>query len=129
MSTRAQREHMKFVLQEAIDSALLGDMQKMKKVVEMKISLDIDIENGFTPLETASEAGDVELVKFLLKSGADPKIRWPLDVAAFRGWKEIYDLLFDLVSEEDQIEASKELPKGLIRRAKADSDPDYDWDD
>jgi ankyrin repeat protein len=129
MSTRAQREDMKFFLQEAIDSALLGDMQKMKKVVEMKISLDIDIENGFTPLETASEAGDVELVKLLLKSGADPKIRWPLDVAAFRGWKEIYDLLFDLVSEENQIEASKELPKGLIRRAKADSDPDYDWDD
>jgi hypothetical protein len=52
-----------------------------------------------------------------------------LDVAAFNGYKEIYDLLFELVGEESQIEASKELPKGLIRRAKADSDPDYDWDD
>jgi hypothetical protein len=38
-------------------------------------------------------------------------------------------ILFELVGEESQIEASKELPKGLIRRAKADSDPDYDWDD
>ena len=117
------------ILQDAIDSALLGDMQKMKKVVDMKISIDLYIEDRLTPLEIAAEAGDVKLVKFLLESGADPKIGWPLDVAAFRGWKEIYDLLFDLVSEENQIEASKELPKGLIRRAKVESDPDYDWDD
>jgi Ankyrin repeats (3 copies) len=117
------------LLQEAIDSALLGDMQKMQKVVEMKISLDLEIDDGYTPLERAAHDGDIHLVKFLLEFGADPKIRWPLDVAASRGHQEIYDLLFDLVSEESQIEASKELPIGLFHRAKADIDPDYAWDE
>jgi Ankyrin repeats (3 copies) len=124
-----KRWYEKGLLQEAVDSALSGDMQKIKEVVEMKISLDLEIENGYTPLETAAHDGSIHLVKFLLESGADPKIRWPLDVAASRGHQEIYDLLFDLVGEESQIEASKELPIGLFHRARANSDPDYAWDE
>jgi ankyrin repeat protein len=129
MITRWQRWREQSTLQEAIDSALLGDMEKMQKVIEMKISLDLRIENSLTPLEIAAEAGATELVAFLLEAGADPKVGGALLVAAFRGWIKIYNLLFNLVSQEDQIEASMELPKGIIRRAKADSDPDYDWDD
>jgi ankyrin repeat protein len=117
------------ILQEAIESALLGDMQKMQKVIEMKIDLDLRIENRLTPLEIATEAGDIKLVNFLLESGADPTIGDALMVAAFRGWTEIYDLLFNLVNEEDRIEASIEILKGITRRDKAKSDPDYDWDD
>jgi ankyrin repeat protein len=104
-------------------------MQKMQKVIEMKIDLDLRIENRLTPLEIATEAGDIKLVNFLMESGADPTIGDVLMIAAFRGWTEIYDLLFDLVNEEDRIEASIELPKGIIRRDKARIDPDYDWDD
>jgi ankyrin repeat protein len=123
------RWYNKGLLQEAIDSALLGDMQKMEKVVDLKISLDLEIENGFTPLETAAEAGNIKLVEFLLQAGADPNIRWPLLVAAFRGCQDIYDLLFPLVSGEAQIDASEELSRGLIRRYKSETDPNYMWDD
>jgi ankyrin repeat protein len=104
-------------------------MQKMQEIIEMEISLDLRIENSLTPLEIAAEAGHTELVTFLIEAGADPKMGDPLLVAAFRGWIEIYNFLFDLVNEKEQFEASIELPKGLTRRAKADSDPNYDWDD
>lgn len=117
------------LLQEAVDSALLGDMEKIKKIVDLKINLDLRIENGQTPLEASAEFGGTKLAMFLLEAGADPNIGWPLSVAAFNGRQEIYSLLFPLVSEEERINASKELPKGLIRRYKVDNDPNYDWDD
>jgi ankyrin repeat protein len=119
----------KFILQNAIEAAFLGDMKQMQKTIELKININMRLEDGTTPLEIAAEEGDANLIEFLLKAGADPKIGEPLLIAAFRGWTKIYDLLFNLVDEEARIEAIIELPKGIIRRAKAENDPDYDWDD
>ena len=75
----------KIILQHAIDSALLGNLKKLQSAIDQGISLDLRLEDGITALEIVSEAGDTNVIKILIESGADPNIGYPLDVAAFRG--------------------------------------------
>lgn len=119
----------RYFLQHALDLALVGKMENIQRAVELDMNLNYNLEDGITALEVATEAGDIQLVRFLLDAGADPNAGWPLLCAAYRGWREIYEILFPLVSEEAQVEASQELPEGLKRRYKAENDPDYYWDD
>ncbi len=81
-------------------------------------------ENGATAFLRASQSGDVELMKFLLAHGADPKINTvlgvtPLHVAAGVGWVE--GITYEW-SQENTLQAVKMLVDlGLDVNAQADT--------
>ncbi len=54
-----------------MQAAKTGNVQKLKECISSKINKDLQDENGMTALMHAASKNQVEVVKFLLKEGAD----------------------------------------------------------
>ena len=73
-----------------------GDIQKVKEFLDNGYVPDIKNKYGETPLHMASFIGHKDIVKLLLKQGADPNfkiIETPLHKASAEGHKDIVELL------------------------------------
>jgi len=77
---------------------LAGDLEQLKAMEEQEIDLNALDEYGFTPLHLAADRGHVELVRELLRVGADRGVRdseglTALELAEAAGQDEVVQLL------------------------------------
>lgn len=84
---------------EMITSCISGDLQNVQKLLDKEASLSNCQWAYFTPIHFAVREGHIDIVKLLLKFGADATaktISWqdsPLTKARDRGYQEIAELL------------------------------------
>ncbi|MBO7605741.1 MAG: ankyrin repeat domain-containing protein [Elusimicrobiaceae bacterium] len=57
-----------------LDFCHLGDEYKVRELLHKNIDINVQEENGLTPLIVAAQAGHIEIVKILLEAGANPYI-------------------------------------------------------
>lgn len=92
MST--SQEHLS--LHQLIES---GDTQKIELMVDSTVDIETPDSNwGMTPLELASELGNIHIVSLLLNNGASPNsisVASPLYLAAAKGYSEIVSTLIN----------------------------------
>ena len=81
-------------------SAPVGDLESVKKAIELGADVDIEVRGSSTPLLSSTQAQNLEIVKILLKNKADPNKRGkggetPLSLAVSASNKELITLLLD----------------------------------
>lgn len=66
------------------DFAVSGDIEKLETLLKDNPQLNLDEldENGYTPLHLASDRGNLSVVKFLLRKGADSRVKDSDDMTA-----------------------------------------------
>lgn len=88
-------------------AAAQGNMNLLKKL----ITIELDVEQkdndgaGFTPLHWATQENKEEVVRELLKNGADPKVSLLVYIGASNGYTDIVE---DLIHEGADIEIMNE---------------------
>jgi ankyrin repeat protein len=100
-----------------------GSVVRVKNALKAGADVNDKDEDGHIPLMSACYFGHLEIVKLLLKAGADAN-RWaqgdtPLGRAAAGGHREIYELLHPIVTDEIRTAVTEEdLVSGEIRSAR-----------
>ncbi|KAK2711915.1 hypothetical protein QYM36_012889 [Artemia franciscana] len=86
----------------------------------IKSGAEIDATNvhGETPLGTAIKTSNVDLVKLLLKRGANPNCGACLHLAVEKGRSDLCELLIDSGANLDAMNANKEYPLHVAVRNK-----------
>jgi hypothetical protein len=79
---------------ELLESAMLGQLARVKQLIATGVPVDTVDRRGFTPLMWAAAGGQADLVRFLLESGAAPDRRAgdgtsALMLAAANGFTEV----------------------------------------
>ena len=102
---RESSEVKKLIEKSLIDAAEEGDIEKVKEILAQNSEIDINAQedgwDGFTALHYASEGGYIELVKLLLKTGAevdcvsDLNSTTSLELALYKGRDEVAMLLIE----------------------------------
>jgi ankyrin repeat protein len=70
------------------------------------VDVNAPLPSGVTPLTTAASAGSTEIVRTLLKNGADPNLNGPLEDASLRGFTDVAELLLDHGALANQLNAA-----------------------
>jgi ankyrin repeat protein len=107
-----------------------GDINAVRRALAAGADVNYEDEDGDTPLMTASYLGQLDIVKLLIKRGADPN-HWsqgdnPLRRAAAGGRRDVYEYLQHAVSDDTcQSADDKILRKGELQRER-EADPYVD---
>jgi ankyrin repeat protein len=108
-------------------AALAGRADKIRRLVEVGVDVNIEAAAGSTPLVCAAFAGKREAVELLLQLGADPALRHHptgFDAAAWashRGHLEIADLLLNHLGDFSQ-GLPADVARGLVLAAASAGD-------
>ncbi len=70
------------------------------------VDVNAPLPSGVTPLTAASSAGSLEIVRTLLKNGADPNLNGPLEDASLKGFTGVAELLLDHGARVNQLNAA-----------------------
>ncbi len=98
-----------------------GELALATKLVKAGASVNLQDNEGATPLYLAAEKGHLEMVKFLLKAGANPNImktdgRTPLYIAMHQEEEAIINCLIKANAEIDEITQNLALLHVAVRR-------------
>ena len=123
-SARRLRGYAPGVIDEAALSAIAdGDLARLRERVTSGIDLDAqDHLRGYVLLHVAAQQVDVEAVRLLLRSGADPNVadacgNGPLWTAVFNDREgQIIDLLQEAGANPAHVNHAGETPISLARR-------------
>ncbi len=100
----------------------------LQMLIDAEATINCCTEYG-TPLIAAARTGNVDIVRYLVESGANPNM-WiddsgymsPLFAAVFEGNQEVCDYLLPLITDPEEIEyAKQELPKAVIRKKRREN--------
>ena len=85
-------------------------MNILREILKFKADINITDANGWTPLHKACELGNIEIVQFLLRNGADifkfsNKKYYPIHIAALNNHPGVISSLIDFC---DKIETKTE---------------------
>jgi ankyrin repeat protein/beta-lactamase regulating signal transducer with metallopeptidase domain len=85
-------------------AAYMGDMEKLKKLLQEGENVNVPATYGFTALHAAVNGGNKDVVEFLISKGAKVDARdtfrlTPLYYAALHSYEDIGDLLLDKGSD------------------------------
>jgi ankyrin repeat protein len=84
--------------------------KKEPLVTEALLQRGVDVNeplpSGVTPLTAATSAGSTEIVRTLLKNGADPNLNGPLEDASLKGFTGVVELLLDSGARVNQLNAA-----------------------
>jgi len=91
----------------------------VKRLMNAGVPVDARNPNGMTPLMTAANRGDMRIVKFLLKKGADPTLEdvyagSPVVYAAMGGSRKAYELLFPMATATQRKKAAKMVEQSRL---------------
>ena len=83
---------------QALHSAVTGSMDSVKALVEAGAPVNAKQDKGWTPLHEAVNRGDIEMTRYLLAHGADPKLqndegKSAIGLAADKGNADVLKLL------------------------------------
>ncbi len=104
--------------------AMTGTVKDLKKALkkekpenEGECVWDKKDRKGKSLLHCAVDGGNVEVIKFLLASGADPNIKdsssWtPLHLACFNGRLDLIELLLSTINSKD--EKNRVIPPSVV---------------
>jgi ankyrin repeat protein len=70
------------------------------------VDVNAPLPSGVTPLTAAASAGSSEIVRTLLKNGADPNLNGPLEDASLKGFAGVVELLLDHGALVNQLNAA-----------------------
>ncbi|BAY73557.1 ankyrin repeat domain-containing protein [Trichormus variabilis] len=101
-----------------------GKIEILEELIKAGVDINQRLEDDKTILMEAANIGDINVVKKLVESGADVNALtdggdFALLNAAYQGWQEVFDYLAPLTSLELRQESEQALPKGLVRRKRA----------
>lgn len=90
-------------------------VQILRKLLQLRVNVNVTCEKGLTALSYACQEGHSEVVRLLLKAGADVNIGdlnglQPLSYASRRGCKETVKLLLDAGAELNVIDSEGRRP-------------------
>jgi ankyrin repeat protein len=105
------------------------NIQILQMLMDAGASPNCETEWG-TPLIAAARTGDLEIVKFLIKAGADPS-KWvdmdgyasPLFAAAYEGHEHIFEYLLPSVTDESEIRYAKESLQAALKKNQRNKNP------
>jgi ankyrin repeat protein len=75
-------------------------------LLQRGVDVNAPLPSGVTPLTAAASAGSTEIVRTLLKNGADPNLNGPLEDASLKGFTSVAELLLDHGAQVNQLNAA-----------------------
>jgi ankyrin repeat protein len=75
-------------------------------LLQRGVDVNAPLPSGVTPLTAAASAGSLEIVRTLLKNGADPNLNGPLEDASLKGFTGVVGLLLDSGARVNQLNAA-----------------------
>lgn len=122
-----------YKIQECIRAALKGDVERIRQLINEGVDVNATYQSGARALASAAKHGHTEVVRLLLKSGADPSTKvgasvWgmaiaadALAIAANEGHLEIVRLLIEAGAD---VNGSEMIGKSVLEVAAMDGHAD-----